>query len=57
MNEEKEMLGYKRAKHIFEEISTETPENIILKLKDTGSSWVKDKDPDDDVTFVVIKVK
>ena len=57
VNEEKEMLGYKRAKHIFEEISTETPENIILKLKDTGSSWVKDKDPDDDVTFVVIKVK
>ncbi len=57
VNDEKEMLGYKRAKQIFEEISTETPEDIISKLKDVSSNWVEDQDPDDDVTFVVIKVK
>jgi serine phosphatase RsbU (regulator of sigma subunit)/ligand-binding sensor domain-containing protein len=57
LNNEKEMYGYKRARNYFEEIAGETPENIISKLKTAGSEWVKDKDPDDDVTFVVIKVK
>jgi serine phosphatase RsbU (regulator of sigma subunit) len=56
-NDEKEMYGYKRARNYFEEIAGETPENIISKLKTAGSEWVNDKDPDDDVTFVVIKVK
>jgi serine phosphatase RsbU (regulator of sigma subunit)/ligand-binding sensor domain-containing protein len=56
-NDEKEMYGYKRARNYFEEIAGESPEEIISKLKTAGSNWVKDKDPDDDVTFVVIKVK
>ena len=34
-----------------------TSEEIIKYLKDEGSKWVNDKNPDDDVTFVVIKVK
>ncbi|MCB0745771.1 MAG: serine/threonine-protein phosphatase, partial [Ignavibacteriae bacterium] len=56
-NDDKEMYGYKRARNYFEEIAGESPEEIILKLKNAGSEWVNDKDPDDDVTFVVIKVK
>jgi serine phosphatase RsbU (regulator of sigma subunit) len=56
-NENKEMYGYKRARNYFEEIAGESPEDIISKLKNAGSEWVKDADPDDDVTFVVIKVK
>jgi serine phosphatase RsbU (regulator of sigma subunit) len=51
------MYGYKRAMNYFEEIAGESPEEIISKLKTSGSEWIKDKDPDDDVTFVVIKVK
>ena len=57
VNIEKEIFGYKRAKQLFEEILTEAPEEIILKLKNAGSEWSNDKDPDDDVTFVVIKIK
>ncbi len=57
MNEEKEMYGYKRTRNLFEQVSDESPEKIIEKLKDASSEWVNDKDPDDDVTFVVIKVK
>jgi len=57
LNENKEMYGYKRARNYFEEITGETPEEIIRKLKESGSEWVNDNDPDDDVTFVVIKVK
>jgi len=30
---------------------------IINYLKDDGSKWANDKDPDDDVTFVIVKVK
>ncbi len=57
MNEEKEMYGYKRAKNLFEESVNRTPEEIIETLTKAGSDWVNDQDPDDDVTFVVIKVK
>ncbi len=57
LNDNKEMYGYKRARNLFEELAIEAPEDIISKLKTAGSEWVKDADPDDDVTFVVIKVK
>lgn len=56
-NDKKEMYGYKRARNIFEELANEAPEEIISKLKNAGAEWINDKDPDDDVTFVVIKVK
>jgi serine phosphatase RsbU (regulator of sigma subunit) len=56
-NENKEMYGYKKARSFFEEIGDKEPEEIIRKFKDEGSNWVNERDPDDDVTFVVIKVK
>jgi len=52
-----EMFGYKRMQNIFEETADKNLEEIIKGLKDAGSKWTNDKDPDDDVTFVVIKVK
>jgi len=57
MNDEKELFGYDRTTKLFLEIAEEPPESIISKLKTAGSDWVNGKDPDDDVTFVVIKVK
>ncbi len=57
LNDEKKMYGYKKARNYFEEIAGESPEEIITKLKNAGTNWTKDNDPDDDVTFVVIKVK
>ncbi|MCK5457967.1 MAG: serine/threonine-protein phosphatase, partial [Melioribacteraceae bacterium] len=56
-NDKKEMFGYKRTRNLFEDLAEQSPEDIITKLKEEGSKWVKDQDPDDDVTFVVIKVK
>lgn len=52
-----EQFGYRKVRNTFLEISDREPEEIISKLKNAGSDWVNDKDPDDDVTFVVIKVK
>lgn len=56
-NENKELFGYKRMRNIFEEVADDNPEEIINRLKKEGSKWVNDADPDDDVTFIVIKAK
>ena len=56
-NSNKEMFGYDRVKKVFSEVADKSSEEIIDQLKDIGSKWVEDRDPDDDVTFVVIKVK
>jgi len=49
--------GYNKVKISFEEAADRPPEEIINYLKDEGSKWINGKEPDDDVTFVVIKVK
>lgn len=56
-NGEKEIYGYERIKKTFNEIGEKSAEEIIEHLKNTAKDWSGDKIPDDDVTFVVIKVK
>ncbi len=57
INAEGEMFGYERISDKFRESAHYKPDEIINLLKDTASGWINDKDPGDDVTFVVIKVK
>ena len=57
MNNKKEMYGYERVVTSFESVADKQSSEIVSYLKEEGSKWVNDKDPDDDVTFVVIKVK
>ena len=56
-NETGEQYNYSRVNKSFESVAEKQPEEIINYLKEEGSRWVKDKEPDDDVTFVVIKIK
>ena len=56
-NENGELYNYMRVKKSFESVAEKQPEQVINHLKEEGFKWVNDKDPDDDVTFVVIKVK
>jgi serine phosphatase RsbU (regulator of sigma subunit)/streptogramin lyase len=56
-NESKEIFGYKRARNSFEDSANKEPEEIISYLREKGKSWTNNNEPDDDVTFVVIKVK
>jgi len=56
-NDKGEMYGYKKIRNGFEDVAEKSPEDIISFLKKEGASWVNNQDPDDDVTFVVIKVK
>ena len=57
LNDKNEVFGYKRARNLFEELASKSPEEIIDSLKTEGSNWTNDADPDDDVTFIVIKAK
>jgi serine phosphatase RsbU (regulator of sigma subunit) len=51
------MYGYDRTKTEFQSVGEKEPEEIVDHLKNSASQWANDKEPDDDVTFVVIKVK
>ena len=56
-SENGDVYGYKRVRNLFEEAADNNPEDIINEFKNDSSAWVNDKEPEDDVTFVVIKVK
>jgi serine phosphatase RsbU (regulator of sigma subunit) len=56
-NDQNEMYGYQRIRNGFENVAEKAPEEIVSFLKNEGAGWVNHTDPDDDVTFVVIKVK
>ncbi|MCB0747431.1 MAG: SpoIIE family protein phosphatase, partial [Ignavibacteriae bacterium] len=56
-NKNNEQIGYDQVKTQFAEIAEKHPDEIIQYFKNAGSEWVNDNDPDDDVTFVVIKIK
>jgi len=52
-----ELYGYARVKSLFEDIAEKAPDEIIRILRNEGSAWLNDRDPEDDVTFMVIKIK
>lgn len=56
-NRNKEMFGYDRVIETYKKAAGKSPEEIIEVLKNEGSDWTNNEAPDDDVTFVVIKVK
>jgi len=56
-NDNKEMYGYDRTKTEFHSVGEKEPEEIVNHLKNSASQWANGKEPDDDITFVVIKTK
>jgi serine phosphatase RsbU (regulator of sigma subunit) len=56
-DERREMLGYDRAVEIFAEAARHSPEAIVEHLQRRGEEWAAGRPPDDDVTFVVLKVR
>ena len=57
MNDNNEMYGYDRIKTKYHLVGEKEPEERVNHLKNSESQWSNGKDADDDVTFVVIKVK
>jgi serine phosphatase RsbU (regulator of sigma subunit) len=56
-NPQDEMLGVEQVKVLFKEIAANSPEEIIEHLKKAGEAWAKGRAQQDDVTFVVVKIK
>ncbi len=56
-NEEKEMFGYKSVQEEFLKCAEESPDNIIEHMLSQIKTWTGSKAIDDDITFVIVKVK
>jgi serine phosphatase RsbU (regulator of sigma subunit) len=56
-NKNKEQYGYTRVKQEFMSVAHKSSNEIVEHLKNSASEWINGIEPDDDVTFVVIKVK
>ena len=56
-NPQDEMLGDEQVKKLFEAVAAKSAEEIIEHLKKAGEAWANGRAQEDDVTFVVIKVK
>jgi len=56
-NGSNEMYGYDKIKTEFHSVGEKEPEEIVNYLKNSASLWSNGKAPDDDVTFVVIKMR
>ena len=51
------MYGYDKTKTKFYSVGEKEPEEIVDHWKNSASQWANIKEPDDDITFVVIKLK
>lgn len=57
MNDKEEMFDYTRVKKCFADNIAQEPDTIIQKLVEAGDRWMDGRSQDDDITFVIIKVK
>jgi len=57
MNKDGEELGYERIKDIFGNIARQSPDEVIEKMKDIGTTWLNGGLQKDDMTLLVIKMK
>ncbi len=56
-NDKQETLGYSRVKEIIMEVGGKPPQEMIEHFSKIGEQWANGKPQDDDVSFVVLKVK
>ncbi|MFQ5569813.1 MAG: SpoIIE family protein phosphatase, partial [Rhodothermales bacterium] len=52
-----EMFGYDRTKAVFEEVAHRSPDEIVMHFAEAGKTWANGSARDDDMTFIVMKVK
>ena len=56
-NPANEMLGYDQARHTLVSAAHLSSQEILLRLVQAGDEWGQSRLPDDDVTFVVLKIR
>ncbi|HEX5718520.1 MAG TPA: SpoIIE family protein phosphatase [Thermoanaerobaculia bacterium] len=52
-----EPFGYPRVRQSFQDLGGNAPEDVIAGLGDAARTWTGGKPPNDDVTFVVVRVR
>ena len=57
MNKDEQMYDYARVKEYFNKHAEASPDEIIQNLIKSGDEWMDGRVQDDDISFVVIKVK
>lgn len=50
-------LGEERAKDLFQSVVEKSPQEVIAHLNRAGETWANGRTQQDDVTFVMIKIK
>ena len=56
-NENGDMFGYDKVRDLFAEIASKSSQEIIDELVKSGDAWRGEVPNDDDITFLVVKVK
>jgi serine phosphatase RsbU (regulator of sigma subunit) len=56
-NDKKEMFGFEKVKEVFTEFALKSPEEILNRLFSAAKGWRNSSPQDDDLTFIIIKVK
>ncbi|HEX9251623.1 MAG TPA: SpoIIE family protein phosphatase, partial [Ignavibacteriaceae bacterium] len=56
-NDKNEQYGYPRITNEFKSVVHKSSNEIVDHLNKSASKWISGTEPDDDITFVVIKVK
>ena len=56
-NQTNEMLGFEKAAQMLPAIAKKSAQEIISRFVETGEAWADARPADDDVTFVVLKIK
>ncbi len=56
-NEAGEMLGFEKAAEILPDVAHRSPQEIVDSFVTAGNEWANGRQPDDDLTFVVLKIK
>ena len=57
LSAQEKMYGFERIKEELKSVAGKSPKVIINHLTQSAEKWQNGKDADDDLTFVVIKVK
>ncbi|HNB71614.1 MAG TPA: SpoIIE family protein phosphatase [Acidobacteriota bacterium] len=56
-NAEDDIFGYPKVEEVFAALVHQSPDEIIRQLVKAGDDWAGDHPQDDDITFVVLKMK
>ena len=56
-NEKKEILDYPRVLKYLSDIGNNSPDDILHYLIQKGNEWMNEAPQEDDITFVVVKIK